>query len=388
MKTSGRAEGLRGGAAYEFFHNLPLPAFHIDRERGLYMVNLALAEAFGYENTNIVEDIVQKSLFFSTHFNPESITSFFEAAEGGRVRGLLMPGQTLDGRDVALEINADIRLAASEWRIDYANVFFASPSDVCNVESVLEKAQQETELAMRAKNEFLSNISHELRTPLNIIIGMLNMAAEDEDIPPESRENLALARDAADGLFYQLNDLILLSNLEARRLTSDPAQFTPEFLVKSLIRKFANAAAEKNIALDAELDESKDDIFEGGYNLIHMALEKLLNNAIKFSRPGGQVLIRAGAETRGDGPWLFCEVSDSGPGLDECFLDGGEDLVRQGDASMNRQYGGLGLGLRLTGGLIRHLGGDIRLSNRQEGGASPAFSVPIRVSTVEFAGNE
>lgn len=383
-ESAGRRQELREGAGLAFFQNLPLPALYIDRARGLFMANSALAKSFGYENTAVLEDVFQRNLFFSTHFSPDLIARFFEAAERGEAKGLLMQGKALDGGDVALEVNARIRLAPSEWRVEYAEIFFTKPSDVSNVEFLLETARQETELAARAKNEFLSNISHELRTPLNIIIGMLTLAVEDDSISQDSRENLGLAKDAADGLFSLLNDLILLSNLEARRLTSESAQFTPELLVKSLTRKFAASAAEKNISLQVELDEHKDGIFEGGYNLIHMAMEKLLHNAIKFSRQGGQVRIKAAVALRDDGPWLHCQVADNGPGLDESFLQGGEDLFRQGDASMNRQYGGLGLGLRLTGGLIRHLGGDMRLGNRPEGGASPNFSVPIRFAALEI----
>jgi signal transduction histidine kinase len=189
-------------------------------------------------------------------------------------------------------------------------------------------------------------------------------------------------------LFAQLNDLILLSNLEARRLTSETAQFTPELLVTSLTRKFASAAVDKEITVSSELDEFREGIFEGGYNLIHLALEKLVGNAIKFIHCGGHVKIRATVELREEGPLLHCEVSDDGPGLDDCMLEGGEELFRQGDASMNRKHGGLGLGLRLTGSLIRHLGGDMHLSHCEAGGANPHFTVPIQFSAVEFSENE
>ncbi len=257
------------------------------------------------------------------------------------------------------------------------------------VEDLLEKARREAELAQKAKNEFLSNISHELRTPLNIIIGMLNMAAEDEGVPPETRKNLALAREAAEGLFSQINDLILLSNLEARRLKNETAPFSPKLLLESLAHKFAASAEKKRIRLEMELDEFKDGIFEGGYNLIHLAMEKLIHNAIKFSSEGGRALMRAGVILRdAESPWLTCEVLDEGPGLCDFVLEGGADLFRQGDASLNRQHGGLGLGLHLAASLVELLGGEMRLSNRREGGARPGFDIPIKFSAIAFNEHE
>ncbi|UQZ89450.1 hypothetical protein C4J81_09660 [Deltaproteobacteria bacterium Smac51] len=388
MDTADRLQALRTGAAYDFFQKVPLPAFHIDRKRGIYMVNVALARTFGYEDPKVVEDVFRKSMFFPTHFSPDIVAQFYELASADQLKGWLMRGKTLDGRELILEVTAKIRLINPEGPAEYAEAIFTEPGDSRSVESFLEKAKCEAELAMNAKNEFLSNISHELRTPLNIIIGMLNLAVDDEDVGLETRENLSLAKNAADGLFSLLNDLILLSNLEARRLTSDMAQFTPELLVQSLVCQFAAKAAEKNISLRVDLNEFRDTIFDGGYNLINMAMEKLLHNAIKFGRENGEVIIKAEIDVRNDGPWLQCEVSDDGPGLDESFLDGREDLFRQGDGSMNRKHGGLGLGLRLAGSLVRHLGGDMILNNRAEGGASPRFRIPVKFSNVEFAENE
>ncbi|MDL2226893.1 HAMP domain-containing histidine kinase [Deltaproteobacteria bacterium OttesenSCG-928-M10] len=257
---------------------------------------------------------------------------------------------------------------------------FLSPGNVRDAEAFLQKAKKEAELTTRAKNEFLSNISHELRTPLNIIIGMLDLALEDESAGEDLRLNLSLAKDAADGLFIVLNDLIVLSNLEARRLVSDVAQFSPQLLLQALVRQFAAKAGEKRIRLETESDQNGESIFEGGYNLIVMALEKLVDNAIKFSCASGRVLIRATVAEKDDGPWLYCAVLDDGPGLDESFIKAREqDLFRQGDGSMNRQHGGLGLGLRLAANLAATLGGRLTLANRPEGGADIGFFVPIKI---------
>jgi signal transduction histidine kinase len=225
----------------------------------------------------------------------------------------------------------------------------------------------------------LANINHELRTPLNIVIGMLAMALEDETIDAEMRGNLALAKDGADRLFDIVNDLIVLSNLEGGRLASDIAQFSPRLLLQGLARKFENSALAKRVSLREESDDYRDVVLEGGYNFIVMAMEKLVQNAIKFiDEDRGEAVMRATLEKMDDGLWLACAVHDNGPGLNQDLLES-QELFRQGDGSMIRKHGGLGLGLRLTKNLVATLGGQLMLANRPEGGAEFSFSVPVKM---------
>jgi signal transduction histidine kinase len=208
---------------------------------------------------------------------------------------------------------------------------------------------------------------------------MLTLALEDETVSEELKENLALAKDGADRLFIILNDLIVLSNLEAGRLATDVNQFSPHLLLQNLARQFEGQARAKGVTLRQESDEHRETVLEGGYNFIVLAMEKLLNNAIKFvDDERGEAVIRALVEKRADGPWLSCAVHDNGPGINEDIL-ASQDLFRQGDGSMIRKHGGLGLGLRLTKNLVAALGGRLDLANRPEGGAEFSFSVPVKI---------
>ncbi len=372
-----------GDAAYDFLEGMPLPAFIVDRERNLYLANPALIATFGYDGRQAMEERLQSRDFLSVHFSPEVIRQFYEMLNDcGRLEGWLIRGRSLDGRELTLEITARARLSSPGGPADFMEAFFVAPGNVRDAEAFLQKAKKEAELAARAKTEFLSNISHELRTPLNIIIGMLGLALEDESADEDLRQNLGLAKEAADGLFTILNDLIILSNLEARRLDTEIAQFSSSLLLDSLVRQFAAKAESKVITLRAESDEHRDRVLDGGYNLIFMALEKLVDNAVKFTDPGGEVIIRATLVEKGDGPWLHCAVLDNGPGLDQSFLESPE-LFRQGDSSLNRKHGGLGLGLRLASNLVATLGGRLTPANRPEGGADLSFRVPVRFSAFD-----
>ena len=369
----------RGQAVLEFWQTMPLPAYIIDRGRNLFLANQALAETFGYQGVEAAEAALAAGDFLPAHFSLEAVSELYDMLmKNGRVDGWLLRGETLDGREMALEISAGGTLRSAQGPQLTMRAIFVPPGDTRDGEAFLKKARLEAEQAEKAKNEFLANISHELRTPLNIIIGMLALAVEDESLDEEMRGNLALAKDGADRLFGILNDLIVLSSLEGGRLTSDLAQFSPQMLLQSLIRQFTATAEGKGVALKMEADARKDTVLEGGYNFIVLAMEKLLHNAIKFVDDGrGEAILRAGVENRTDGPWLACGVADNGPGLPKDILEA-QELFRQGDGSMIRKHGGLGLGLRLTKNLVAALGGQLNLANRPEGGADLFFSVPVK----------
>lgn len=375
---------MRADASHEFVRHTSLPVLIVDGNQSLYVANQALAEVFGYNDVKEVEELLENHEFLPAHFNADTIAQLYELlSKNGMLTGWLMRGRRRDGRELNLEINARGHLRTAQGPADFIEALFIQPGHVRDSEAFLQKAKKEAELASKAKNEFLSNISHELRTPLNIIIGMLSLALEDEAAGEELKQNLVLAKDAADGLFSIVNDLITLSNLEARRLTSDVAQFSPNLLLHSLSRQFAATAEAKGVTLVVKTSDQGDVILDGGYNLIVMAMEKLLHNAIKFVPEKGEVILKAEVAVNSDGPWLKCIVLDNGPGLDECIL-GNQEMFRQGDGSMNRRHGGLGLGLSLASSLVSILGGRLILNNRDCGGAETGFAVPVKFSTVDY----
>lgn len=374
---------LQEKAAYEFFWNMPLPAFVINREEDIYMFNAALAATFGYDHYNDLFDILKKGDFLLSHFPHGVLAQFYELmAANGHLENWLLRGRSQAGRELTLEITARGRVKDSGQPDEFLEAYFIYPGNIRDAEAFLQMAQKEAALTAKVKTEFLSNINHELRTPLNIIIGMLDLSLEGEKIEPESRFNLGLAKEAADGLFTILNDLIALSNLEARRLDIDFTPFNPQLLLRSLTNKFAAKADSKGVKLLAESDEHVETIVDGGYNFIALALEKLVDNAIKFVEPHkGQVQITALIHEDSKGPLLQCSVLDNGPGLDQCFLES-QELFRQGDSTINRRYGGLGLGLRLATNLVDALGGRFKLANCVNGGAEISFEIPVKFSSL------
>jgi signal transduction histidine kinase len=377
VPDQGEDAGRRGLA--EFWRELPLPAYIVDSGQGLYVANQALADVFGYPGLDQAQAALAAD-FWPTHFSPEAVGGFLNLlSRQGRVDNWPLTGETLDGRPLSLEVTAWGSLRTAHGPQQAVKAVFMAPGEIRDAQALRGKALLAAGQAEKAKNEFLANINHELRTPLNIVIGMLNMALEDETVSGDLKGNLALAKDGADRLFGILNDLIVLSNLEGGRLVSDIMRFSPGMLLGNLARQLGSQAREKGVGLRQESDSHRDDILEGGYNFIVLALEKLLHNAIKFADEGrGEAVVRALVEKRADGPWLALTVQDNGPGLGEDIL-ASQELFHQGDGSMIRKHGGLGLGLRLARNLATALGGRLGLANRPGGGAEFSFSVPVKM---------
>ncbi|MDR2725868.1 MAG: hypothetical protein LBC90_07425, partial [Candidatus Adiutrix sp.] len=151
--------GEEGTHLAEFWRELPLPAYIIDNDRGLYLANQALAETFGYPDTAAAQAALESDGFLPAHFSSEVVSEFFEIlTRQGRVDNWLLTGETLGGQELSLEISAWGVLRSSRGPQKAVKAVFVPPGEVRDATALLNKARQEAEQAEKAKNEFLANI--------------------------------------------------------------------------------------------------------------------------------------------------------------------------------------------------------------------------------------
>ncbi|CAH0352795.1 PAS domain S-box protein [Aquabacterium sp. CECT 9606] len=221
----------------------------------------------------------------------------------------------------------------------------------------LEAENRQVHAANRLKSEFLANMSHELRTPLNAIIGFAGLL-HGGAVPPESpkhRDFLGHIETSGQHLLQLINDVLDLSKVEAGKLEFFPESVDLALLVSEVTTILQTSASRQGVTLYAEIDERVAQLHIDPSRL-KQVLYNYLSNAIKFTRAGGQVTVRAMPE---GADHFRIEVEDTGVGIAAADLSKLFIEFQQLDSSYTKRHQGTGLGLALTRRLVQAQGGHI-----------------------------
>jgi signal transduction histidine kinase len=230
--------------------------------------------------------------------------------------------------------------------------------------------------ADRAKEEFLAMLAHELRNPL----GTISNAIQVLRLKGEGDETWRRAIEAAER--QVLHQALLVDDLlEASRVTRGEVELHCESLdLGQLARETVEGYREtlRNARLDLELDVPGEPLpVRGDPMRLSQALANLLQNAVKFTPPGGSVRVRARHTTDGR---IELSVRDSGQGIGPDVLPHIFEVFTQADQSLDRSQGGLGIGLAVVKGLVEMHGGEVRAESEGEGkGAEVTLLLPAEV---------
>lgn len=228
---------------------------------------------------------------------------------------------------------------------------------------------------------FIGAIVHDLRTPLFALRGYLDgLAAGVADTAERRAHYLDVARTKADALERLITDLFEFTRLEYLDQTpqTEPLDLRP--FLRQIVEGHQPAADERGatVALDVP-DEPV--MVAADRHMLGRAVENLLDNALRYTPPGGAIRLSAGRE---DGSATF-RVEDTGPGIPAEDLPHIFAPLYRGEHSRNRRTGGAGLGLTVARRILRAHGGDLTAINAPAGGtvftatlpASNAFEVPV-----------
>ena len=251
-------------------------------------------------------------------------------------------------------------------------------------EAALEEARAEADRANAAKSRFLATMSHELRTPLNAIIGFSEMLTKEGSlmIDAKRRHDYAhLINDSGHHLLSVVNGILDMSKIESGNFEITPEPFAPRQVIEECCGLLAYKAGEMGIDLAADLPEGLPDMVADKRSL-HQIMLNLVSNAIKFTKRGGKITVRA----RSDAASITVVVEDTGVGI------GAEDLPRIGDpffqarSSYDRRHDGTGLGLSIVKGLLGLHGGQIEIASKLGEGTRVTIRLPLDCETVRKRG--
>ncbi len=254
-----------------------------------------------------------------------------------------------------------------------------SVADLGAANQALEHAMIEAGAASRAKSEFLTNISHELRTPLTAILGYAELLSESA-ADAESAEYVQIVRANGEHLLSLINDLLDLSKIEAGALRIERVPCSPRAIAEEVGKLLGVRAAQKQLQLRVRCEPCFPERVLGDPLRLRQILLNLVGNAIKFTVRGSvELLLSSSGDERG-ATLLKLSVTDTGIGMSPDEVQRLFQPFSQVDASTSRRFGGSGLGLSITRGLVGLLGGTIEVQSYVDQGSTFTVRLPL-VST-------
>ena len=246
------------------------------------------------------------------------------------------------------------------------------------VKEMLIQSKIAAEEANRSKSLFLANMSHELRTPMNTIMGMLTLTL-DGQLNDEQRDNLIVAKEAADNLLGLLNDILDLSRVEAGKMTLENIEFHLPNVVRSVCKGLTVIAEQKGLDLTTEVADDVPELLEGDPVRLRQVFINLINNAIKFTMKGAVRVVVNMMSRHADYVVLKFSVIDQGIGIPKEKQDQIFNVFVQADYSTTRRFGGTGLGLAISKRLVEMMGGQIWVESVVNKGSQFHFTGSFKV---------
>lgn len=294
--------------------------------------------------------------------NPAIYSAFLDALKGNERSGVKVENHDPSRRIFDLRV---VPLGGSSGKTSGAiGVFF----DITQLEK-LERVRQ----------EFLSNVSHELRTPLTAILAFVEtLEAGALDDPENSRRFLSIIRKNAVRMHDLIDDILELSAIEAGNVGVQAQAIELRPLANDVVTSLASQASSRGIAVSNNV--SPGTVVFADPRRLEQMLINLVENAIKFNRDGGDVIIGCDNSVR---TRIF--VQDTGEGIPAQHLERLFERFYRVDRARSREMGGTGLGLAIVKHLARAHGGEVRVKSELGQGSVFEIDLPRPQEVLESA---
>jgi len=358
--------------------------FQYDLKGIVRYVSPSIAQ-FGYQPEEVVGQRVQPFIHPSDH---DGVERFGRALTGGENLPSGPDNQfrflKKNGEWIWREGNPKI-VRDAEGKVLGAVTMARDITERQALEQELRRRQAEAEAAVVAKSEFLANMSHEIRTPLTAVVGFAGLLAKMADLPAKAHTYVDRIARSGEALTSIVNNVLDFSKIEAGQVVLKPEPFDLQALADEALGVVQDEAAAKGLTLTAEITGEAGAQILADAGRLRQVLLNLLTNAIKFTHRGGvSVALAHNAAAR----TLHVTVRDTGIGISPEFASRLFQRFSQVESSNARRFGGAGLGLAISRGLVELMGGAIGVESLEGEGSTFWFTMPAPAAGAAAAAPE
>lgn len=261
-----------------------------------------------------------------------------------------------------------------------ADGYLAQPIDasvlVATVRSLfrITEAEKKAKDASRSQEEVLAVVSHDLRNPLSFIMLQTKIIEKEIDrksiSPEETIKRMRVISNTCLKMNRLIQDLLDVTTLEKDKLKLELSSFSIHSLIQDVFVYYQEPALQSEISLDRDLDDSGDLKIMADRERLLQVLGNLISNSIKFTPPGGKILIKVSKKEE----FVQFEVQDTGAGIPEDQLKNAFNRYWKGH---DERKSGYGIGLSIVKGITEAHGGKVKIESVSGTGTSVKFTIPI-----------
>ena len=347
----------------------------INEEGIIKLANSTIERMFGYGRGELAGRPIGLLVPEGQLASNEVLRKVFAAdktASSQIISQLDLTGRRADGSEIPIEAELS-PVQTPRGRIIIATVIDVTARRAA--EKALQDAKDAAEEANQAKSRFLASMSHEIRTPMNGIIGFADLLL-DGPLTPEQREQATLLKQSGRSLLAIINDILDLSKIEAGKLEVERIAMRPAEVAEAALAIVKVDAAGKNLELRIDQAAGLPAWIEGDPTRLRQILLNLLSNAVKFTAEGS-ITLSVSRVTADGAERLRFAVADTGMGIPRERQHLLFQNFSQVDRSINRRYGGTGLGLVICKRLAEAMGGSIGVESEPGRGSTFWFTIPL-----------
>ena len=359
-----------------FFENAPIYEYMVSPEGTILEINKTALTNLGYKK----EELIGKHLtaIYAPESHEKMKTTLSKWKETGEIDNEEMVIVTKQGEKRIVLLSAS-SVRGADGAILYSISVLKDVTEINKIFNELNKNLWLQNVKLQKLNEtkktFLKTTSHELRTPITSIKGYVQMLMKKTlgEINEEQRKSLEVILRNTNRLDQVIQNILDASSLESGSMKFIPRKVNPRALVEEITKTMEPFANKKEMTIKVNLEKDLPDLMIDGER-IKQVLMNLVDNAIKFSPDGSKIHIKARKEKED----VLFEVQDFGQGIPKDKQGMIFESFYQTDSGDDRKFGGAGLSLALSKGIVGLHGGNIWFESTEGTGSTFLFTLPIQ----------